>query len=280
MSSRKKCGDLYEEGLLRRFTPRNDTLSMSISAVILTKNEEKNIAKCLESLSWCDEIIIVDDYSGDHTSVVISNQSLGVRNKVKIFKRQLEGDFAAQRNFGLEKASRDWILFVDADEVISENLATEIKSQISKLKPDGINGYYIKRQDYFLGRWLKYGETAQVKLLRLAVKGSGKWKGKVHEVWEVDGKADELTNPILHYPHQTVSEFLNDINWYTDLVAQYWKEQGRKVGFWEIIFYPPGKFIQNYVIRLGFLDGTAGFVLAAFMSLHSFLARSKYWLTK
>lgn len=247
---------------------------MKISAIILTKNEEKNIEKCLESLSWCDEIIIVDDYSEDNTSLVISRQSLVVRNKIKIFKRHLDGDFAAQRNFGLEKASGNWDLFVDADEVITKKLADEIKKVISS----NMNGYYIKRQDYFLGRWLKHGETGQAKFLRLAVKGAGRWKGKVHEVWEVDGKADELTNPILHYPHQTVSEFLRDINWYTDLVAQYWKEQGRKMGFWEIVIYPLGKFIQNYIFRLGFLDGTAGFVLAALMSFHSFLARSKYWL--
>lgn len=269
---------------------------MKISAIILTKNEEKNIEKCLESLSWCDEIIIVDDYSEDNTSLVISRQSLVVRNKIKIFKRHLDGDFAAQRNFGLEKASGNWDLFVDADEVISEELEAEIKQKVlshsgeersddtrirfwaSQNDVKKVNGYYIKRQDYFLGRWLKHGETGQAKFLRLAVKGAGRWKGKVHEVWEVDGKADELTNPILHYPHQTVSEFLRDINWYTDLVAQYWKEQGRKMGFWEIVIYPLGKFIQNYIFRLGFLDGTAGFVLAALMSFHSFLARSKYWL--
>jgi len=263
---------------------------MSISAVILTKNEERNIERCLLSVAWCDEIVVVDDYSEDQTLQLIKN--LKIKNKsnnekLKIYRRELNGDFAGQRNFGLEKAVGDWVLFVDADEIISDKLASEIKSQISnlksqnqnlKLRTNKINGYYIKRRDYFGGKWLKYGETANVKLLRLARNGSGKWEGRVHEVWKVNGEIKELGNPILHYPHPTVSEFLEEINWYTDLVAQYWKEQGRKMAVWEILLYPAGKFIQNYVLRCGFLDGTAGFIMAAFMSFHSFSARSKYWL--
>jgi len=265
----------------------------TISAVILTKNEEKNIQRCIASLGWCNEIVIIDDFSKDKTieklfhlrGVPQAQHHLGGG----IYKRHLEGNFAQQRNFGLEKASRDWILFVDADEEISEALASEIKSQISNLKSqnqnlkpksDLINGFYIKRKDYFLGKWLKYGETANVKLLRFGRKGQGKWDGRVHEVWKIEGKPAEFKNPILHYPHQTVSEFLKDLNYYTDLVVQCWKEEGRKISFWEIPVYPVGKFIQNYLLRLGFLDGAQGLIMAIFMSFHSFLAKSKYWLSR
>ncbi len=263
---------------------------MSISAVILTHNEEKNIERCLESVSWCDEIVITDDFSTDQTVQLIKNLKIKNKNdneKLKIYRRELDGDFAGQRNFGLEKATGDWVLFMDADERISDKLASEIKSQISNLKPQNqnlnlkselINGYYLKRKDYFGGKWLKYGETANIRLLRLARKESGEWQGRVHEIWSVEGELGELENPILHYPHQTVSEFLHDINLYTDLVVQCWKEEGRKIGFWEIIVYPIGKFIQNYIIKLGYFDGTAGLLIAVFMSFHSFLARSKYWL--
>lgn len=256
---------------------------MTISAIILTKNEEGNIERCLQSLLWCDEIIVIDDYSEDSTVRLISQ----INKKAKIYQRHLDGDFAAQRNFGFAKAASEWVLFVDADEEISKDLAFEIQSQISnlksqnqnlKLKTNQINGYYLKRRDWFGGKWLKYGETANVKLLRLGRKDRGQWEGKVHEVWGISGAIEELNNPILHYPHQIVSEFLKEVNWYTNLVAQYWREQGRRMGFWEIMVYPLGKFVQNYVLRLGFLDGTAGFITAVFMSFHSFAARSKYWL--
>ena len=270
---------------------------MRISAVVLTKDEKENIERCLESLSWCDEIVIIDDYSEDKT-LSAESYSRNLRRLIpgisrlplKIFKRHLNNDFAAQRNFGLEKARGTWVLFVDADEVISETLISEIKSEIRNPRPTShgrspggrakseICGYYFKRKDYFLGKWLKYGETGSVRLLRLARKNAGRWQGRVHEVWKVEGAAGELENPILHYPHESISQFLRKINHYTDLVAQYWKEEGRVVHVWEIIVYPVGKCIQNYILRLGFLDGMPGLILAITMSFHSFLGRSKYWL--
>lgn len=267
-----------------------------ISAVILTKNEEVNIAKCIKSLLWCDEIIVVDDYSTDETIERVrgpaspaGRQESEVRNinKYKIFERRLNNDFAKQRNFGLEKAKGEWVIFIDADEIISEVLASEIEAQISnikdqnqssKFKTDQIVGFYLKRRDFFLGRWLKYGETANVRLLRLAKKNSGKWKGKVHEKWLIKGKTEVLNNPLEHYPHSTMTIFLQKINTYTDIVAQYWKEKGRKINSPEIFIYPLGKFLHNYLIKLGFLDGVPGFIMAVMMSFHSFLARGKYWL--
>jgi glycosyltransferase involved in cell wall biosynthesis len=265
----------------------------SISAIVLTKNEEKNIEQCLASISWCDEIIVVDDYSKDKTMERVQSSEFRVqcgKEKIKIYQKQLNNDFAAQRNFGLEKASGDWVLFIDADEIISEALASEIKFKVQSGRPSGkfkVSGYYIKRRDYFLGRWLKYGETGNIRLLRLAKKNAGKWQGRVHEAWEVKGKTEELDNPILHYPHPTIASFLADINWYTDLVAQYWQEQampagrqGRKIATWEIICYPCGKFVQNYILRFGIFDGIQGLIMAFMMSFHSFLVRSKLWLSQ
>lgn len=285
---------------------------MSLSAVVLTKNEGKNIERCLSSLGWCDEIVVIDDFSEDATIeriknhdklIFYSSSDLDVTSgesrssrpaspalssgrpagrqaqTIKIFKRHLNADFAGQRNFGLEKARGDWIFFVDADEEISKELHQEIHKIIQN-PAIAVNcmGYYLKRKDYFGGRWLKYGETANVRFIRLARKGSGKWEGTVHEEWRVEGELLEFKNHLLHYPHQTVSEFLKDVNYYTDIVVQCWKGQGKRMSAWEILLYPLGKFIHNYVFRSGFRDGTAGFIMAAFMSFHSFLARSKYWL--
>lgn len=273
-----------------------------ISAVVLLKNEAENIEKCLTSLLWCDEIIVVDDYSTDKT-IELVHKVLKVHKVHKVYKvlqRKLKGDFAAQRNFGLEKATGDWVLFIDADEIVTRELQHEIKTKIfpqsgihdavvthkfvnsigTNLKTGSISGFYLKRRDWFLGRWLKFGETSNVKLLRLARKNAGRWQGRVHETWEVKGKVGELKNPILHYPHQTIAIFLKDINWYTDVVAQYWLEEGKRVKIWEIIFYPLGKFLQNYISRLGILDGIPGLIMAFMMSFHSFLVRGKVWLSQ
>jgi len=253
-----------------------------ISAVVLVKNEEENIIRCLKSLAWCDEVIVIDDYSEEETEERIKNYGLRIKNKkIKIYKRKLNGDFAGQRNYGLSKTSGEWVLFVDADEVVTGQLKNEIQS---KLKDEhSLNkyyGFYIKRRDYFLGKWLKYGETGRIKLLRLARADAGRWEGRVHEVWNVKGRTGELINPLHHFPHKNISSFLQKINYYTDLVVQCWKEEGKKMHFWEVIFYPSGKFIQNYIIRLGLLDGTAGLIMAFMMSFHSYLSRAKFYLSK
>lgn len=239
-----------------------------ISAVVLTKNEEKNIVDCLESLSWCDEIIVVDNNSEDRTLEV--SQKFGA----KVFIRNLNNDFSAQRNFGLEKASGDWILFIDADERVSEELKEEIQFEIKNNKVDG---YLIKRLDSIWGRELWHGETGNIKLVRLAKKNSGKWEGKVHEEWKIEGKLGGLRNFIIHYPHPTISDFLKEINFYTDLRAKELFEKGVKSDSVSILFYPTAKFFNNYFLKLGFLDSIRGLVVALMMSFHSFLVRGKLW---
>ncbi len=246
----------------------------NLSVVILTRNEEKNILDCIESVRFASEIVVVDDYSTDRTIDVLNG--LGDA-RIKVFRRNLEGDFAGQRNFGLSKAKGEWVLFLDADERITKQLADEILSTI-KNHQSIINGYFLKRRDTLWGRELKYGETGNIKLLRLAKKNSGEWKGKVHEVWNVPGRLGSLDNALTHYPHRTVREFLYEIDRYSTLRAQELFEQKKSVSLWEIIVYPKAKFVQNYVLKMGFADGTAGLMIAVMMSLHSFLVRGKLWL--
>jgi len=243
-----------------------------ITAIILTKNEEKNIKDCLDSLKWADEIIIIDDYSTDQTVEIA--RSFGA----VIYQRKLNDNFASQRNFGLEMAKGDWILFIDADERISPELKEEIELVTRNPQPNNSVSYYINRQDYLFGKLLKHGETGNIKLLRLARKGSGLWERKVHEYWNVGAYCNTpLQHALIHYPHQTLTEFLKEINYYSDLNAKVFYEQGKKTNVWEIIFYPTGKFFVNYFVKLGFLDGTPGFLQAMLMSLHSFLTRGKLW---
>lgn len=242
---------------------------MMLSAVVLTKNSELTLENTLKSLTFCDEIVIIDDYSKDKTLQIAS------KYKTKVYQHQLKDNFANQRNFGLSKAIYEWVFFLDSDEVVPQNLAKEITK---RLKGDvQENGFYVKRYDVLWGKVLKHGEIGSLRLLRLGKKATGEWKGSVHEVWELKGNTSELTTALLHYPHQTISEFLKEINAYTSIRAAELYKYRVKVSVWEIIFYPSGKFMLNYIVRLGFLDGVQGLIFALTMSFHSFLVRSKLW---
>ncbi len=242
-----------------------------ISAVVLTKNEEKNIEACLSSLSWCDEIVVIDDNSQDKTVL------LAKKHGAKVYLHDMKGDFSRQRNYGLEKATSEWVLFIDADERVSAPLWYEIMEYTNNPLVS-YTGYLIKRTDIMWGKELLHGEVGNIKLLRLAKKDAGMWEDPVHETWKVKGKVLTLEKSLLHYPHPTVAEFLQEINFYTDLRAKQLYKKGKKASWWSIILYPKAKFVLNYFFRGGFLDGLPGLVFALMMSLHSFLVRSKLWL--
>lgn len=240
---------------------------MAISAIVLTKNEESKIKKCLLSLKWCDEIIIIDNYSKDKTLEIV--QQLGVR----IYQRELNNDFSSQRNFGLKKAKNEWIFFVDADEKVPQELAKEIKTRINK--SDNILGFYLKRKVKFQGKWLNFGETANTFLLRLGKKEAGKWQGKVHERWQVEGKTVKLKTPLIHDQNISLKEFVKKINFYSTLRTQELYENGKRFNFVSLFSLPLLKFLNNYFLRLGFLDAVPGLILALLLSYHSFLVRAK-----
>lgn len=243
---------------------------MKISAVVLTRNEEKNIKKCLNRLSFCDELVVIDDDSMDKTLIIA--KSMGA----KTFERSMNENYGEQCNFGMKKASGDWIFFVDADERVEKKLKKEI---IKNLKSEGqYSGFSFKRKDKLLGKWLNFGEVGAFKSVRLVRKGSGKWRRKVHVWFDMSGEVKELKYPLLHYPHPTLSAFIKSINRWSSWHGDANKEEGKKSNLFKIVFFPILKFIQNYVFRLGFLDGLHGFIHAVFMSFHSFLAWSTLWI--
>lgn len=242
------------------------------SAVILTKNEEKNIESCIKTLKWCDEIIVIDDNSTDKTVSIV--EKLGA----KVFIHPLENNFSQSRNFGLSQVKGEWVLFVDADERVSESLTYEIGNVLYHKATEMYDGFLIRRIDTMWGKQLLHGENGNVRLVRLARKNAGEWKGAVHEVWHIKGKIGQLKNPLYHYPHQTVTEFLREINYYTSIRAKELFKKRKKVYFWSIIIYPKAKFFLNYILKRGFLDGIPGLVVAILMSFHSFLVRGKLWL--
>lgn len=245
---------------------------MRLSTVILTKNEEKTIENTLKSVLFSDEIIVIDNFSNDNT------KEIAQKYNCRTFEHELNENFAAQRNFGFQKAKGEWILFVDADEELSENLQGEIKKTI-KNKSDK-DAYYLKRRDFWWGKELKHGEVRNIRekgLIRLVKRDSGSWVGSVHERFITTKSAGEFKGFIDHYPHQSVAEFLSDINFYSTLRAKELFKEHKRVGLFEIVAYPFFKFFLTYFLKRGFLDGPAGFTYAFLMSFHSFLVRAKLY---
>lgn len=239
-----------------------------ISVVVLTHNDELHIVDCLECLKFADEIIVVDDNSTDRTI------ELAKQFDVRVLAHPLNGNFANQRNFALNAVHNSWVLFVDSDEFIGEKLKNEI---INVTKNAEFSGYFLKRVDIMWGQKILHGEVGEVNLLRLARKESGKWHGKVHETWKVRGKTGQLKNVLLHAPHPTVSEFVEEINTYSSLRATELGEAGTNTSFIEIVLFPVGKFVSNYLFKQGYKDGVPGFLYAMLMSFHSFLVRAKLY---
>lgn len=239
-----------------------------LTAVVLTKNEEKNIEKCILSLKFCDEILVVDDESTDNTVKIAKKLGAKILNHKML-------NYGEQRNWVLDQIRSTWVLFVDADEVVSIKLAGSIQKALIN---NQANGYLIHRVDYIWNHKFKYGDVGNVWLLRLARRGAGNWKGEVHETWEVNGQIAKLNGDLNHYPHPTVVEFLKHINNYSTLKAAEFHESGRRTNIFEIIFAPIWKFKYLYILRLGFLDGTAGFVHAMMMAFYVFLTAGKLFM--
>jgi len=174
-------------------------------------------------------------------------------------------DFADERNKALQKASSEWVLFLDSDEVLSD----ELKNEIKNLKPDNrINGYYIKRRG-----------TTEEKLLRLARKSAGKWERCVHEVWKIKGTTGYLKNPIIHRDKISISEIVNKAEFYSTLHAKANKLEGKKSNLCKIIFFPLLKFPQTYFVKKAYKKGTWGFVFSLMQSFQSFLSWTKLYFS-
>lgn len=256
-----------------------------LSAVVLAHNEETNIKRCLTSLAFCDEIIVIDDNSTDKTVEIAK------KHGATIYHRPLKNDFSSQRAFGAEKAKFEWILYVDADEVVSAELRDEISAILQDKREEikeksstsyqlQTTSYYIRRRDHFWGNPVTHGElsTAFNKgFIRLVKKGAGQWQGEVHETYITSGTTQRLNGYLEHYPHQSITSFLQEVNHYSTLRAKELYQATHKVSLFEIIFYPFGKFIYTYFLKRGFQDGAAGFVYSFLMSFHSFLVRAKLY---
>ncbi len=240
---------------------------MKISAIIIT-NKTKLDPILLQSLSFADEIIAVID---SPTPIVgVDTSSI----KCKLFFHPLNSDFSAQRNFALEKTKSDWVFFVDDDEYVSKELQLEIEQAI---KDDKYSGYTIKRVDVVYHQPLLHGETGNINILRLAERTAGKFIRPVHEVWKIKGRVGELESPLYHQKNHLISEFIGRMSSYSPIDAKFLDFENKTFSWFRLFFNPLAKFIFNYKLRGGFLDGSVGLFSAYLMSVQSLTVRIFQW---
>ncbi len=242
------------------------TNKLNISAVIITLNEAENISEAINSVKWADEIIVVDSGSADETV------NLAKAAGAKVFKHSWEG-YAAQKNLANGKAKSEWILSLDADERVSDELREEIRALIEAPEHDG---YYIPRRSWFLGRWIKHCHWYPDYQLRLFRKDNAEWTGgEVHEHIKVTGSTGKLKNDILHYTYKDIADQTERLNKYSTLWAKEAFARGKRPSVFKMLFSPFFTFINVYILRLGFLDGFAGLVISRSLAYYSFQKKAK-----
>ena len=243
---------------------------ISISVVIITFNEERNLARCLDSVKdVADEIIIVDSYSTDDTIAIAD------RYHAKIIQQPFAG-YGQQKNFATQQAANNWILSLDAD----EELTPQLKQSILEIKKGPkYNVYEMPRITSYCGKWIKHCGWYPDRQTRLYDRTKGSWQEKkVHEYWRTSNDNDSkglLSGDLLHYSFTTISGHIQKIEKYSELAAIAAVADGKNASFLKVALYPKWRFITDYVIRLGFLDGYYGYIICRLASYSAFLKYAK-----
>ncbi len=242
-----------------------------LSVIVITYNEEINIKECLESVSWADEIIVVDSKSVDKTAEIAKDFTHNITIVDNI-------PYGEKRNIGIDKASGEWILWIDADERVTPELKDEIVRTISDSNSQ--KAYYINRKSFFITKFIKHCGWHPDFTLRLFKKSTGiKFNSLlVHEKPVYDGSSGKLKNNLIHYTDRSFEQYFKKMNNYTTLSARGLFIKGRKAGFWDIIFRPVFTFYKMYFFKLGILDGFMGLVLCILSSIHVMVKYLKLYL--
>ncbi len=242
-----------------------------ISACIICGNEENNIERCLKSVTWADEVIVVDSFSSDRTPEIAR------RYTPNVVQQEWLG-YIGQKKFIANLARGPWILFVDADEEVSPALRCEIEQKFSRPLPDGLHGFTCPRLVSHLGRWIRHGDWYPDAKLRLFKKEFGKCGGQEpHDRIYVTGKVQRLRNPLFHYTYDDLADQLATINRFSTISARTHNEEGKRASLINLLFNPLFRFIRGYFIKLGFLDGIPGLIVAGNVAFSTFCKYAKLW---
>jgi glycosyltransferase involved in cell wall biosynthesis len=241
-----------------------------ISACIITYNEEQKIHRCLQSVAWCDEIVVLDSFSTDRT-VAICRQFTE-----RVYQHEWMG-YVGQRNLVREMSSHPWVLFLDADEEVSEGLREEIIEEFEHGMGSYV-GYEFPRRVYYMGKWINHGEWYPDVKLRLFEKAYGRTEGQEpHDKVVVTGPTKRLKNPLWHYTYDDMADHVDTLNRFSTITARQRFVQDAPFGWWDVLFRPWFRFLKGYILRGGFLDGAHGFMIAVTCSFGVFIKYAKQW---
>jgi (heptosyl)LPS beta-1,4-glucosyltransferase len=240
-----------------------------LSIIVLTKNEEKNIGPCLESVAWADELIVLDALSEDKTVEIA--RAHGARVHQHPFR-----DFAAQRNAALELTTHEWVLFVDADERATPALAAEVRRVIERDEPVG---WWVPRRNYIFGRWVRHAGWYPDYQLRLFRRARGRYDEarEVHELVILDGPAGYLENTLTHYNYNSLAQFFARQDVYTDYEARIMYRQGLRARPHNFVLQPLREFRRRYIELEGYKDGWLGLLLSLLMAYYELVKYGKLW---
>ena len=240
-------------------------ITPKITALAITFNEEINVKRYVESLSFADEIIFVDSQSADKTAILASEMG------VKVIEREFT-NFSEQRNFAISLAKNDWIVFFDLDEILTPSLETEIKNAVTDA--NGTVAFFVKRDFFFMGKSIHFGGWQTDKAIRIFNKKHCTYNGNlVHESIKANGKIGILKNKLNHYSYKNFDNYNNKLNLYSKLQAENLYLKKLKPNAYHFLFRPLYRFLWQYIFRLGILDGKEGFILAY---VHSFSVFKRY----
>ena len=246
--------------------PESPASLAPVSAVIITRNAKRHLPACLDSLAFCDEIVVVDSGSTDGTAELAADRGARVVNKEWL-------GYGPQKQFAVEQAKHDWVLCVDSDERVSPELRASIAAA---LRAPAAPVYRMPRRNQFLGRWLAHGEGYPDWSPRLFNRLNARWSDDlVHEKVLYAVTPGTLKGDLMHDSYDDLGAYLERQNRYTTLQARRDYEAGRRVGVFHLVFSPVVRFLKFYFLRLGFLDGTAGFLHIAIGCMNSCVKYAK-----
>jgi glycosyltransferase involved in cell wall biosynthesis len=247
-----------------------DQGQLDISAVVITYNEEKNIRRCLQSLAWAREIVVVDSGSTDAT-VQIAREYTD-----RVLSHPFEG-YVRQKNFALDQAAREWVLSVDADEVVTPELLACIR-EVWPRERDRYDGFTVNRLSCFSGKWIRHCGWYPDRKLRLFRRSQGRWEGEeLHEKVRLEGRVKDLNADLRHYTYESLSQNVEKIQRYSTIFAVAQHKRGRRASLPALLVRPAAKFLKTYILKLGLLDGRHGLILSGTAAFYVFLKYAKLW---
>ena len=248
----------------------NEPLPLSVS--LIASNEEQNLARCLRSVEdLAEEIVLVYNDCSDRTVAIA--EKFGARCFEEVWQGHRD-----QKNLALDKATKPWILCVDADEEVSEPLKLALRRFVEDGDCEGFDGAFFPRKSFFLGRWILHGDWYPDHSLRLIRRGKGRWAGsREHDKMKTEGKVRKLHGDLLHYSFPSISSYLEKTNYYADFFLQRQLDAKSKWRVGNVVFRPAWRFFRAYFLRLGFLDGFPGFFLAAATAFSTLVRHSRLY---